>query len=246
MTHSFDKPTLVSPQPYLELNNQGQILRLYLKEDEHRLGRGLEWADLGVPVGWEVVSRKQAVLKKEGSVYRLFDGDGTKPSRNGILVNGNRIDPTGCLLKDGLQLQIGQSVHNQIQLTYCHPTDTPVTIPSSRRLVFKGLKQSPIQLGRGFKPDNYSSMQLDAPTVSRIHATLLPDGQGGHFLQDSSSNGTFIDGKRISKRVKLSDGSKIQIGPFSILYTKEYLELLNNGSQIRLDVQQLRRIVKVK
>ncbi len=162
------------------------------------------------------------------------------------MINGNRIDAAGCLLKDGLQLQIGQSVQNQIQLTYCHPTDIPMAIPSNRRLVFNGLKQSPIQLGRAAKPDDYSSMQLDAPTASRIHATLLPDGQGGYFLQDSSSNGTFVDGERISKRVKLSDGSKIQIGPFSLLYTKEYLELLNNGSQIRLDVQQLRRIVKVK
>ncbi|MEM6755261.1 MAG: ATP-binding cassette domain-containing protein, partial [Cyanobacteria bacterium P01_C01_bin.38] len=246
MTHSFDKPTLVSPEPYLELNNQGHILRLYLKEDEHRLGRGLEWADLDVPVGWEVVSRRQAVLKKEGKDYQLYDGDGTKPSRNGIFINSNRIDATGCLLKDGLQLQIGQSAHNQIHLTYFHPTDTPVTIPSNRRLVFKGLKQSPIHLGRATKPDDYASMQLDAPTVSRIHATLLPDGQNGYFIQDSSSNGTFVNGERISKRVKLTDNSKIQIGPFSLLYTKEYLELLNNGSQVRLDVQQLRRIVKVK
>jgi len=186
MTHSFDKPTLVSPQPYLELNNQGHILRLYLKEDEHRLGRGLEWADLYVPVGWEVVSRKQAIFKKEGKEYRIFDGDGIKASRNGIFVNGNRINEPGCLLKDGLQFEIGQSLHNRIQLTYFHPTDVPVAIPSNRRLVFKGLKQSPIQLGRATKPDDYSSMQLDAPTVSRLHATLLPDGQGGYFLQDSN------------------------------------------------------------
>ena len=72
-------------------------------------------------------------------------------SRNGILINGIRIDATGCLLKDGLQLQIGQSIHNQIQLTYSHPIDTPMAIPSNRRLIFKGLKQSPIQLGRADK-----------------------------------------------------------------------------------------------
>lgn len=246
MAHSFDKPTLVSPEPYLELNNQGQVLRLYLKENEHRLGRGLEWADLDVPVGWEVVSRKQATLKKEGNEYRFFDGDGTNASRNGIFINGNRIDKTGYLLKDGLQFEIGQSLHNRIQLTYFHPSDAPVAIPSNRRLVFKGLKQSPIQLGRASRPDDYASMQLDAPTVSRIHATLLPDGQGGYFLQDSSSNGTFVNGERIFKRVQLTDGNKIQIGPFSLLYTKDYLELLNNGTQIRLDVGQLRRIVKVK
>ncbi|MEM1392519.1 MAG: ATP-binding cassette domain-containing protein [Cyanobacteria bacterium P01_H01_bin.150] len=246
MTHNFYEPTVASPQPHLKLNYRGQTLLLYLEKDEHRFGRGPEWADLDVPVDWDVVSRKQAILKKEGKGYRIFDGDGTKASRNGIYFNGNRVDKPGCLLKDGLQFEIGQSVHNRIQLTYFHPSDTPIVIPDNRRLVFKGLKQSPIQLGRGMKPNDYSSMQLDAPTVSRIHATLLPDGQGGHFLQDSSSNGTFVNGERILKRVKLTNGSKIQIGPFSLIYTKEYLELLNNGSQIRLDVQELRRIVKVK
>ncbi len=112
--------------------------------------------------------------------------------------------------------------------------------------MLKGLKEWPVQLGRAPRPDRYCSMQLDAPTVSRLHATIYPDGQGGHILQDLSTNGTFVNGERVFKRVRLSDGSKIQIGPFSLLYRTDYLELLNTGSQIRLDVHNLQRTVKDK
>jgi ABC transport system ATP-binding/permease protein len=247
MAGSFEQATLVSPQPFLELNNRGHILRLYLQKDEHRLGRGRDWADLEVPIGWEVFSRKQAVLKKEGEDYRIYDGDGSAASRNGIFINQTRIDATeGYLLKNGVQLEIGQSPHNRIQLTYCNPVESPVVIPSNRRLVLKGLKEWPVQLGRAPKSDRYSSMQLDAPTVSRLHATIYPDGQGKHILQDLSTNGIFVNGKRISKRVHLEDESRIQIGPFSLLYRTDYLELLNTGSQIRLDVHRLQRKVKDK
>ncbi len=72
MAGSYEQATLVSPKPFLELNNQGQILRFELQKDEHRLGRDRDWADLEVPLNWEVFSRKQAVFKKEGEDYRNF------------------------------------------------------------------------------------------------------------------------------------------------------------------------------
>lgn len=247
MTASFEKPTLFRPEPFLELENQGQRLRLDLEKSEHRLGRGREWADLDVPIGWEVISRKQAILRKEGEEYRIFDGDGSRPSRNGIFINQNRIHPTqGCILKHGMQLEIGLSPHNRITLTYSHPGDEPISLPSNRRLGLKNLKQWPVQLGRALRSDDYSSMELHAPTVSRLHATIYPDGKGGHFLQDLSANGTFVDGQRISKRVQLKNGNRINIGPFTLLYSPESLELLDTGSKIRLDVDRLTRKVKVK
>ena len=246
MTARFDE-TLFRPQPFLELENQGQRLRLDLEKLEHRLGRGREWADLDVPIGWEVVSRKQATLRKEGEDYRIFDGDGSTPSRNGIFLDRVRINPAeGCVLKDGMQLEIGLSPHNRIILTYYHPGDRPVSLPSNRRLGLRNLKQWPVQIGRALRTDDYSSMELDAPTVSRLHATIYPDGKGGHVLQDLSTNGTFVDGQRISKRFQLRNGNRINIGPFTLAYSPDSLELLDSGSQIRLDVDRLTRKVKIK
>ncbi|MDJ0795586.1 MAG: ATP-binding cassette domain-containing protein [Calothrix sp. MO_167.B12] len=247
MTGNFEQPTQVAPKPYLEINNQGQILRLDLHKQEHRLGRGREWADLDVPIGWEVCSRRQAVLVKEGDEYRIFDGDKNNPSRNGVFLNHNRIDfHEGYLLKNGAQLEVGQSPHNRITLTYFNPSTSPAAIPSKRRLVLKDLKEWPVQLGRALHSNRYASMQLDAPTVSRLHATILPDGKGGHIIQDNSTNGTFVDGQRIDKRAQLQPGNIIHIGPFSLAYRRDYLEIQDTGSQIRLDVHKLIRQVKDK
>ncbi|WP_143288370.1 FHA domain-containing protein, partial [Calothrix rhizosoleniae] len=222
MAGNFEQPTQVTPKPFLEINNQGQVLRLDLEKSEHRLGRGREWADLDVPVGWEVCSRRQAILIKEGDEYRIFDGDKSHPSRNGIFLNQNRIDfQEGYLLKNGAQLEIGQSPHNRIVLTYFNSSASPNVIPTKRRLVLKDLKEWPVQLGRGLNSNRYASMQLDAPTVSRLHATILPDGKNGHILQDNSTNGTFVDGQWIDKRVQLQPGNIIHIGPFSLLYQRD-------------------------
>jgi ABC transport system ATP-binding/permease protein len=57
---------LVTPQAYLELNSQGQTLGLNVEKDVHRLDRTQDWADLELPVGWEVCFRKQPIAQKEG------------------------------------------------------------------------------------------------------------------------------------------------------------------------------------
>ncbi|MBE9166708.1 ATP-binding cassette domain-containing protein [Pleurocapsales cyanobacterium LEGE 06147] len=248
MTASFAQQTIVNLHPFVELNNQGQILRLDLKEEVHRLGRDPQWSDLDIPeIGWTVLSRRQAVLQKEGKDYRIYDGDRTHPSRNGIFINQTRINVSqGYLLKHGVQLQIGQDPRYQILLTYYNPSGTKPTMPSKRRLDLNGLREWPVELGRAPRPNYYSSIQLDAPTVSRLHATVYSDSKGGHIIHDHSTNGTFINGKRLEKRILLHRGDTIQIGPFILLYTGDALELNNATNQIRLDAHELLRKVKDK
>jgi ABC transport system ATP-binding/permease protein len=252
MTGSFDRPTVVSSvssEPYIELNNQqGQIIKLDLSADVHRLGRDPTWSDLEIPEGpWKVMSRHQALLQREGRDYRIYDGDRQTPSRNGMFFEQTRIDLTkGHPLRNGTQLQIGQDPRYQILLTYYNPKASQIIVPSKRRLSLKGLQDWPVELGRSPSHNSYSSFQLDAPTISRLHASIYPDGQGGHFLQDSSSNGTFINGKRVEKKQTLNIGDTIQIGPFSLIYNREAIELFNAGNRIRLDAHQLQRRVKDK
>ena len=248
MNRSFSEQTVVNTQPYIEIDNQGQILRLYLSKDVHHLGRDPNWSDINIPEkGWTILSRKQAIIYREGKDYRIYDGDRLTKSRNGIFINQKRITTSeGYLLRNNVQLHIGQDPSCQITLTYCNPSGSHITIPSKRRLILTGLKDWPVELGRAPRPDYYSSMQLDAPTVSRLHATIYPDTKGGHILHDHSSNGTFINGNRLEKRSLLNKNDTIQIGPFSLLYTGEALELNNLNNQIRLDAHKLLRKVTNK
>lgn len=56
------------------------------------------------------------------------------------------------------------------------------------------------------------ALPITDSTVSRRHAELTPD-DGRWFLRDlDSSNGTFVNGKRIAGRVELSPGDQIRCG----------------------------------
>lgn len=114
----------------IEMEYQGQIQRFQLHQDEHHLGRDPSWSDFDIPSNWEVISRQHATLKKEGADYRIFDGDGKIPSRNGLWVNDDyRVDPQeGYLLNNGDRLKIGQDAREQILLTYYNPSSGAATV----------------------------------------------------------------------------------------------------------------------
>jgi ABC transport system ATP-binding/permease protein len=248
MTGNYSNETIFV-DPYIELNNQGQTEILRLKDGVNYLGRDPAWATIAIPQDWSVVSRRQAIIEKEGSSFRIYDGDrhGQKPSGNGIFLNQSRINLTqGHVLKNGEQLHIGQDPRYQIILTYFNPKQGEISIPSIRRLNLKGLQNWPVELGRSPNPHSTSSMELDAPTVSRLHATINPDGKGRYVLQDRSSNGTFVNGNRLDKSYTLNQGDTVQIGPYVLLFTGEALELTNANNQIRLDAHQLTFQVKDK
>ncbi|MEB3213099.1 MAG: trypsin-like peptidase domain-containing protein [Leptolyngbyaceae bacterium] len=116
--------TVMTLHPYIELKNpQGEVLELTLERDTHQFGRDRAWSDIAVPEnGWTVISRCHATIQREGSEYRIYDGDRSTGSSNGLFINGKRITPKdGYLLKDGDQLKIGQDQRNQVTLTYFKP-----------------------------------------------------------------------------------------------------------------------------
>ncbi len=246
---STEQTTVVSQtQPFIELNNRGEILRFHLEAAAYQLGRDRTWSDLEIPqIGWEVLSRQQAILQRDGEDYRIYDGDREKVSRNGLFINHTRISAqAGCLLKHGTQITIGQDPNNQIVLTYFNPASSPTATPSKLRLNLKQLREFPVELGRDPDPRRYSSMRLDAPTVSRRHATISPTREGRYALQDHSTNGTFVNGQQIDRFVELQDGDRIRIGPFTLLYQHGNLELIDRGNEIRLDAVHLVRKVRDK
>lgn len=234
MSGQTGKSTVVGTNPYLELNNQGQILRLELKQPRHILGRDRTKADLFVPDNWQVISSYHAVLIKSGQDYQIYDGDGIKPSRNGLFLNYTRITPnTGYTLKDGVELHIGQNPNNQISLRYRNPTGSGVTTHLKARSL--SLRNRSVLLGR----DPNASLPLPSPNVSRRHATIDNDGQGRYILQDHSTNGVFVNGRRVSGSSVLSQGATIRIGPFTLVLRGDELLVQDTGNQIRLDADEL-------
>jgi ABC-type multidrug transport system ATPase subunit/pSer/pThr/pTyr-binding forkhead associated (FHA) protein len=247
MTSTSGQKTVFLSPPCIELRIQGeQPIKFNLGQNTHKLGRNSKWADLAIPEtpNWGIVSGCQAILKREGENYRIFDGDDTqKPSTNGIFINKKRITCSqGYLLTSGTLLEIGLDPNNCVKLTYIDPNvqqnSQQVT---NRKLSFQNNSQWPIELGRETTPNRYASLQLPSPIVSRIHAKISQSSQGDYLIEDCSTNGTFVNGQKINQPVKLKDRDIIKIGPFTLIFNLQNLELevFDSGQQIRLDADGL-------
>lgn len=240
MTSQSAQKTAFTATPYLVLDNQGQILSpMELTRDRHILGRDRTVADLVVPDQWLIISNCHATLQKEGEDYRIYDGDGSKPSTNGLFINRQRITARkGYLLENGTEIQIGNNPQNQILLTYSNPASSKNrTLPKNRSI---DLKQRSVLLGRS--PN--ANLQLDAPIVSQRHATIEADAQGRYILQDYSTHGVFINKQRVNGAAVLMEGAMIQIGPFTLVRRRDELIVLDQGNNIRLDACNLVLTVK--
>jgi Zn-dependent protease len=57
------------------------------------------------------------------------------------------------------------------------------------------------------------TLQLEDPTVSRVHARITGNGGGVPVIEDAgSSHGTWIDGRRLTSPTALHDGARIRVG----------------------------------
>ncbi|MDQ2096095.1 MAG: FHA domain-containing protein [Tychonema bourrellyi B0820] len=233
MTNNIGQPTALSDRPYLVLNSQGQVLQLELRQQQHILGRDRTRADLIVPEPWRAVSGIHAVFRQIGDNYWIYDGDGQRPSTNGLFVDRTRITPNdGYCLKNGAEIKIGLDPKNQVLLTYFNPKANQIVLPNKQSI---SLKNRSVLLGR----DPNASLQLDSPLVSRRHATIDQDSRGNYILRDYSVNGVFVNGQRVTNSVQLSEGDAIRIGPFTLTYRSGELEMQDEGHQIRLDADCL-------
>jgi hypothetical protein len=74
------------------------------------------------------------------------------------------------------------------------------------------LGSEPLVIGRA--PS--SGLMLAATEVSRAHCRIAVVGEGVSIADLESTNGTFVDGKRIAGTVTLPQGVEVQIGPFRL------------------------------
>jgi FHA domain-containing protein len=75
------------------------------------------------------------------------------------------------------------------------------------------LGRDTIHIGRGLAAD----LRLDESSVSRRHAILVPRPSGARLLDDRSSYGTFVNGRRI-QQTELRDGDVIVLGRVMLRY----------------------------
>ncbi len=71
-----------------------------------------------------------------------------------------------------------------------------------------------IVIGRSLECD----ITVDEPGVSSQHAKISKDGQGWRVANLLSTNGTFVNGQKVSS-VVLSDGDRIRVGRVELVFS---------------------------
>jgi ABC-type multidrug transport system ATPase subunit/ABC-type transport system involved in multi-copper enzyme maturation permease subunit len=242
MVNPSGTKTVLSSSPYIIINNQGEILpSMNLTRNYHSLGRDRQQVDLVIPLTWTVVSGFQACFRKIDNNYYIYDGNGSQSSTNKLFINNKIITPqTGYCLQNGDEIKIGQNPQNWVIITYYNPGQIQAAKKPSQQSI--SLRNRSVVLGR----DPSCTLQLDAPTVSRHHATIDIDGQGRYIVTDSSTNGVFVNGQKVTGAAILTTGSSLRIGPYTLILQGDDLVLVDQGQNIRLDAENLVRVVQDK
>lgn len=155
------------------------------------------------------VSSKHCRLSRRGQQWILED----LGSSNGTFVNGVRISgPTTISREDWVVLGVtGQMIWPEVT-DQVGPGATLIkgpAAPSSQTLSFPSQE---IVVGRDPTCDHV----FDHPMVSRRHAKLTRTRSGVTVEDLGSSNGTFVNGQRISAPTPLNVGDVISLGSFEL------------------------------
>lgn len=76
--------------------------------------------------------------------------------------------------------------------------------------------RSALRLGR----HPYNEVSIDDPAVSRYHCWITFE-EGAVLVEDlASANGTYLNGERVTKRLKLKPGDAIRLGSTEFLFNE--------------------------
>jgi pSer/pThr/pTyr-binding forkhead associated (FHA) protein len=115
-----------------------------------------------------------------------------------------RVDPIACLDERTLSQasEAGPVEHGRY-----------LEVQGAGRTLLIPVRDDVIHIGRGLSAD----LHLDESSVSRRHAILVPRASGARVLDDRSSNGTFVNGRRV-QQADLTNGDVIVVGRVVLRY----------------------------
>ncbi len=234
----------------LEVKYQGQSLKFDLTDSEYRLGRDETWATIQIPSTdlWNVVSNRQAVLRREGETYRIFDGAFesaavvSSGSSNGLFANRKRVDLQAGYRIDGQndRLTIGQDPRNCVVLAFAS-SETQLVKGKNARLRIDLQQELATSGSLSIGRDASCQVRLDNPLVSSVHATISRTGADTYQLEDNNStNGTLVNNSAIDSTHRLNNGDSVQIGELVFTYRDAILEEVFSGSDsLRIEARNI-------
>lgn len=190
-------------------------------------------ADQDVRIDSPIVSRHHGRFERaDGGFNLIVSADASNP----VLADGKPV--TGShRLRDGEVLRIGgQDPGSMVTIEYLSPAERQAKAPE--KITFQD--RTEIDIGR----DPTNDVVLDSPMVSRFHAKVERVGKRFRVQDLNSSNGTFINGERLTGERWLNETDTIRIGPHRFEIGAESLAQYDDSNDIRVEVRGLNKWVR--
>jgi ABC-type multidrug transport system ATPase subunit/pSer/pThr/pTyr-binding forkhead associated (FHA) protein len=180
-----------------------------------------------------IVSRFHARLEQIPGGYQLV----VLPSASNPVLFEGRPMSAPHRLAHGDVLRIGSMDPGlMVTITYDAPSQAAVEAPVQIQLGEKAL----LQIGR----DPGNDVVLDTPIVSRFHAQIERVGQRYRIHDLNSSNGTFVNERRIEGEVWLKPEDSIRIGQHRFVMGTDALAQYDESHGLRADAIHLQKWVR--
>jgi ABC-type multidrug transport system ATPase subunit len=217
--------------PQLIVTIAGQAFKTYdLRNAKVTIGRA---EDNEIVIDSRIVSRHHAVLERVQEGYLL---DVMPEAANPVLFDGRPL-AASHKLKHGDILRIGSlDPGMMVTLTYVDLSRAAETQATPIRFSEKNI----IQLGR----DAGNDVVINSPAVSRYHAQIEKVGQRHRLVDLRSTNGTFVNDKRIEGDVWLQPSDVIRIGSFRFVMGEDELGQYDESRGLRVDALDLNKWVR--
>jgi len=160
------------------------------------------------------VSRRHCRLDSDADGFSLED----LGSSNGTYINGQRIP-----IATRVRVSPSDAITLGLNVPLPWPADSPSA--SARSSAQQGGAPLPVLTLRGeamvIGRDPDCHLALDVPVVSGRHARVSRSGDLVLLEDLGSSNGTFLNGRRIDRAVSVRPGDLVGLGSYALIFAEE-------------------------
>jgi ABC-type multidrug transport system ATPase subunit len=205
----------------IEIDHEGD-------KKEYTFGRSLE---NDIYVNSPIVSGSHGTFKVRGNKLVLTD----KNSTNGIFVNGQKIQEIELNNGDNIRIDSKEGNHEKgVLIVYSSVEGQQV----ERWTTLSLNNKNEVTIGRALGND----ILMDSKAASKNHAKITKV-QGEFYIEDFSTNGTYLNGARVTKKERLKENDVIVAGDTKIIFKEGSLVYNVYSKGIQLDAQNITKIV---
>lgn len=208
----------------LILKHHDEIIARYPMEKDSQLLIGRDKPIVQIEIPLAQVSRQHLIVRRKADGQMEIED---LQSTNGTFLNGERV--TQSTLQSGDVLSFS-------------PRSSPyyLVLGEEQMYQFKPVPSVPHQLQDLLAEKKVliigrqnCDIQLPNLTVSRQHAAIYLEAEGRYRVEDlDSKNGTFVNGKRISKVQVIGEKDRLQIAKYEFVFSEESPDLLPEGEEM--------------